>query len=288
MNSKSSFTLLAALVLLGALLACSFGPSVNPVPTVPLVQAPTITVEPTSQPAAPGVPVSFANVSFVIPDGLGSGALSESAPAVDEQSGAPWDVAPAFSRFTLQGYPLQGKLLQPTLFVYPAQDYVAVNNGAQISLQRLQAILSNPATPLEGKNLPQVPAFNAQMIAFRAKTLDFQNGAGVSVVAEYSQAVMPINNQEIFYQFIGLTGDGKYLVIAVLPVNAPFLAATDDPSAPVPSGGVAFPDINTAQSAEFDTYYRAIGDKMNAADQASFTPTLTTLDQLLQSIRVSP
>jgi hypothetical protein len=235
-----------------------------------------------------GAPVSFTNVSFVIPDGLGSGALSESAPAVDEQSGAPWDVAPASSGFTLQGYPLQSKFFQPRIFVYPAQDYAAVNDGAQISLQRLQAILSNPATPLEGENLPQVPAFNAQMIAFRAKALDFQNGAGVSVIAEYSQAVMPINNQEIFYQFIGLTSDGKYLVIAVLPVNAPFLAATGDPSAPVPPDGVVFPDVNTGQAAEFDAYYKAIADKMNATDPTSFTPALSTLDQLMQSIRVSP
>ncbi len=285
MRSRSLFTLLVALSVLMVILACNFGSPLNP---APVNNAPTNISGPPSQPAPQGAAVSFANVSFVIPEGLASGALSESVPAADAQSGPPWEAAPASLRFTLQGYPLQAKFFQPKIFVYPAQDYAAVNDGAQISLQQLQTVLSNPATPLQGENLPQVPAFNAQMIAFQARITEFKSGAGVRVIAEYSQAVMPINNQEIFYQFIGLTRDGKYLVIAVLPVNAPFLAATDDPAAAVPAGGVAFPDINTGQAADFEAYYRAVTDKMNATDPSLFTPNLGILDELIQSISVNP
>lgn len=285
MRSRSLFTLLVALSVLMVILACNFRSPLNP---APVNNAPTNISGPPSQPAPQGAAVSFANVSFVIPEGLASGALSESVPAADAQSGPPWEAAPASLRFTLQGYPLQAKFFQPKIFVYPAQDYAAVNDGAQISLQQLQTVLSNPATPLQGENLPQVPAFNAQMIAFQARITEFKSGAGVRVIAEYSQAVMPINNQEIFYQFIGLTRDGKYLVIAVLPVNAPFLAATDDPAAAVPAGGVAFPDINTGQAADFEAYYRAVTDKMNATDPSLFTPNLGILDELIQSISVNP
>jgi hypothetical protein len=179
-------------------------------------------------------------------------------------------------------------LLEPRILVYPAQEYALVNAGAEYSLERLHAILNDPSAPLEGESLPQVPGFNAQMMAFKPARIQFKNGGGVRVLAEYAQAVLPINNREIFYQFMGLTSDEQYLVVVLLPINAPFLAASDDPGALVPADGVPFPDINTGQAPDYEAYYQAIRDKMDAADSSFFTPALTALDELIESIDVNP
>ena len=108
------------------------------------------------------------------------------------------------------------------------------------------------------------------------------------MVSQYSQAVMPIANDVVFYKFVGLTGDGKYLIIAVLPVQAPMLQATQNPSSPLPAGGVPFPAMGANDSQVFTDYYQAVTDKLNGTDAASFQPSLATLDALMQSFSVQP
>ncbi len=256
----------------------------SPIPT----QASANTASP-SQAASQGLPVTFANVNLILPNGLASGAAGENVPAVSDPNGPIWDVAPAYIRFTLQGYPLQNTLYQPMILIYPAQDYAAVSPGAQISLQRLQAILASPAAPLTNDLLPRLPFANAdQMIGGAPKIVSFQNGSGVRVVTMYGQAVGPINNHDLFYHYEGLSTDGKYYVVTTLPVKAPILAASNDPAAPVPTGGVSFPGYNVTDPTEFNTYFQAVTDKLSAAAPESFMPTLTDLDALIQSVRITP
>ena len=249
-------------------------------------QKPPVEATASSQPS--GIPVSFQNVSFVIPNGLANGANPETVAAVGENDGGPWSVAPAHLKFTLTGYPLQGKFFEPYMLVYPAQDFEAVSDGAGQSLGMLRAILASPSAPLSKDKLPSVPGFNAAMVfASNTSVLPFQNGSGVRMLTEYAQYFASVNNQDLFYQFQGLTSDGKYYIIAILPVNAPFLAADEDPAAPVPSDGIAFPDYNTAGEAEFTAYYQAMTDKLNATSPEAFTPTLSQLDALIASISIT-
>jgi len=241
----------------------------------------------TAQPS--GIPVSFQNISLVIPNGLADGALTETVPEVTDQTGAPWEVAPAYLRFTLQNYLLQGSMFQPQIMVYPASDYASVSNGAAISIQRLQAVLAGPSAAFTNEDLPHLPFANAdQMIGAQIKVFSFQSGSGVRVLAQYGQAVIPINNQEIFYHFEGLTSDGKSYIVATLPVNVSFLASTDDPNAVLPADGVPLPDMTSGTASDFDAYFKAVTDKMNSAPSDSFDPPLASLDSLMQSITVTP
>jgi hypothetical protein len=156
-------------------------------------------------------------------------------------------------------------------------------------LQRLQGILADPSAALTGDNMPYVPYFNAAaMITAQARRIHFQNGDGVRMVSQYGQAVMPIANEGTFYQFVGLTSDGKYLIIAVLPVQAPILPAAMDPSSPLPPGGVPFPDMGSSNGQAFEAYFQAVTDKLNAMDSGAFAPSLATLDALMQSFNVQP
>lgn len=285
-------------VLLGTVLVttgCTFAVTRPSTPTTQADQVATIvaatmqalTAAPGSGTSAPGLTpqsgnsISYENVSFVIPSGLASGANSETMTAVASNSGAPWDIAPTHQRFTLTGYQLQGKFHEPRIFVYPAAEYAQTNPGAAESIDRLRKILSG--TALLAETLPAVPFFNATpQLAAQIKLVPFESGNGVRTLTQYAQYAAPINNRELFYHFEGLTGDGQYYVIAILPISAPVLAEDENPEASVPSGGVPIPTVVGPN----DIYYFSITQKLNTLAQDAFIPSLNMLDALIQSIRV--
>ena len=276
-------------------LGCSFSISSPSTPTqadqVGTVVAATMQAltgtpgEHTSTPAVTqlsGNAITFENVSFVIPSGLASGADTQTMTAVESNSVAPWDIAPTHLRFTLTGYQLQEKFHQPQIFVYPAEDYAQANPGATEQLDRLRKILAGSAPMLE--TLPGVPFFNATpQIAAQIKVIPFESGSGVRALTQYAQYLAPINNRELFYHFQGLTSDGKYYVIAILPVNASILPEDEQIEAQVPEGGVPIPtDVGPN-----DVYYFSVTEKLNVIAPDDFTPSLNMLDALIQSILVN-
>ena len=125
------------------------------------------------------------------------------------------------------------------------------------------------------------------MFAAQAKFIQFNGGTGVRMITQYGQAVGPISNNNTFYHFEGLTSDGKYYIVAVFPIEATFLANGNDPSAPLPAGGIPFPGNNNIDPSFYENYFKAVGDKINASPDDSFAPSLTILDSLIQSLKVS-
>jgi hypothetical protein len=113
--------------------------------------------------------------------------------------------------------------------------------------------------------------------------IPFQNGKGIRTLTQYAQYFAPVNNNELFYQFEGLTDDNKYYVIAVLPVTAPILPENENPEASVPEGGVTIPtDIGLN-----NIYYISVTEKLNSIAPDEYSPSLNTLDALIQSILVT-
>ncbi len=251
--------------------------------------APTATEIPPTQ--ASGTAVSYQNVSLVLPDGLAGSVSGETVPQVTEESGAPWDVAPEHIRFNFTAYNNSvGKFSIAEIWIYPMQDLATTTSWMEHSLAKLQAILASPSAPIDPRNLPGVPTFNAgQMMAAQVQVIKFQSGSGVRCVTQYGQAVGQISNNGTFYHFQGLTSDGKYYIVAVLPVGAAFLAGSEDPlNSSVPADGVPFLAGDSVDPAAYEAYFQAVADKLNATDPGAFTPNLSTLDALIQSITVTP
>lgn len=270
----STFVNFALLLLLTA---CNLPEAGSPVP-----QTTSPTLAPTNTAVSAGPATTFNNVNITIPAGLGTNAVSQTVPAVTDPNAATWDMAPTHLEVTLTGYPVQGKFHQPKIYVYPANEYAQINIGAAESLERVR----NAATgaPLSVVNMPGIPFFNAaQVFAAQIQALTFQNGSGLRLVTEYAQYPAPINNYELFYHFQGLTNDGSYYVIAILPVTAPILAETDRPDAAIPAGGVPLP----AGAVPDEAYYTAITERLNALSPESFNPSLTLLDSMIRSILVA-
>ena len=232
---------------------------------------------------ANGTPVSFEGVSFVVPSEMGTGASTEKMTAMESNTDAPWDIAPTHSRFTLTGYPLQEKFHEPRIFVYPAGEYAAVNPLAAEQIDRLRKVLTG-ATLLQ-EALPNIPFFNAgPLIAAQIKIIPFQDGGGgIRSLTQYAQYAAPINNHELFYHFQGLSGDGNYYVVAILPITATILPEDEKPEAAVPEHGVPIP----AAVGPNNVYYFAVTEKLNSLAPDAFTPSLSALDALVQSLVIT-
>lgn len=279
-------SLLAIGALVLAIMACNLPSITTPASPTNPGEPPGTALVPTDTPIPTGNTVTLNNVAFTIPQDVAKDALTEMIAAVTDPNAAPWEMKPEHLEFTLTSYQLQDKFHQPKIYVYPAQEFAA-DSGAAESIRRLQAILSN-TTPPTADNLPFVPFFNAgQVFAAQIQTIKFQNGSGVRFLTEYAQYFATINNHDLIYEFQGLTTDGKYYIIAILPVTAPMLAPDEKPDSPVPPDGVPFPGYDEP-NADYVSYYNAIAEKLNSAAPETFSPTLTTLDNLIQSITITP
>ena len=130
----------------------------------------------------------------------------------------------------------------------------------------------------DGQPLPEIldSTFSAQIHA-----INFKNGHGVRYLSQVFQNFMPANNYGMFYYYQGLTNDGQFYVQAILPINAPFLPADDNPNTPLPADGVPF---NTV---DFPGYLATVTQRLDNTSSSSFTPYLDSLDALVASMQVT-
>lgn len=235
--------------------------------------------------APDGIPATYGAISMVLPAGLANGINGA---AIDAVTGADTPfITPAYTQIEIGAYPLQDKFYKPKLYIFRTQDCADLQDYAAENRQRLQSILANPDAPLAGEPMPGAPFFNAmQIFAAGNKVIPFQNGRGVRFLTQYAQYYAPANNHELIYHFEGLTADGQYYIVAILPITAPLLAETDRPDAPVPTGGAPLPADYATNTAGSESYYNDITALLEATPADAFNPTLTQLDQLIQSFMV--
>lgn len=202
-----------------------------------------------------------------------------------------WEVRlPEFTVYTLNGYPVQDALHQPQIYILRVADLEELDEFTAGNLDKLRSILDEKpelgAYPAAGVDepayyLPGVPVFNAgQVMHAQAAYLDFQNGSGVRYLTQYAQAVGPVDNAEMVYVFQGLTQDGKFYVACAFPINHPgLLAGPND----VPEGGAdTFIDLE-----KFEIYMEGVVGMLEEGAPSSFTPGLTRLDALVESMSVA-
>jgi hypothetical protein len=295
---KTISALLIATLIAGFCLAAC-GTQAAPVPPHELVPAlanptaaasPTVEAEPpavSTETSFPGTAVSFDRLSLLIPTGIAAGGSGTLVPEAKGDDVAPWDVAPDHIKFTLDGYAMKDTLYQPQIYVYPAQDYAQLQERgtAAQSLEQLRAIIDQSAM-INVKELPQVPFFNVtQVLAAQVKAIPFHQGRGVRMVTEYAGGCAIINNHELIYHFEGLTDDGQYYVVAILPVSAPGLPEDGQPGGVVPADGVPVPDFND-MNANWMGYYGDARQMLQELEPGAYTPNLEQLDALIGSLTI--
>jgi len=250
--------------------------------TTATTMQPTTTPEPTQEitPTQPLLPqADFGGVTFSYDSQIASSVASQEVAAVNEGQGAPWEIQPATTKLTFNGYPVSNSNFPPEILIFPVKEYQTVNDQAGKEIDSLrQAIAVHPHTfPSQG--LPFLPPWNAaQMMHAKVTYFPFVNGRGVRYLTQYGQDIAPVNNKYLIYTYQGLTSDGKYYISAILPVTNAILPAdyTD-----VPGGDIQkFSD-------NYQNYLTDIQGKLDAQADDSFVPSLTLLDNMIQSIAVN-
>lgn len=198
----------------------------------------------------------------------------ETVPAQPANAHVPfWETLPEYRRLTLEGYPVTDRLHTPQIFIYPVASLAPVNEYAGEAAEDLGALLQSRQV---SDTLPFLPLFNAaQVMHAQVQFLDFVNGEGVRFLTQFDQAPLPINNNELFYTFQGLTSDGNYYVSAVLPVTHPELP-----------DGSQVSDQQAEVMEDFQSYLNETITLLNGQPADSFTPNLSILDAMIQSIEV--
>ena len=245
---------------------------------------------PTQQPPSfTGTAITYGVLSLTVPQEVADGASGSEFPRIDSDTAAWWQKSPGHLQVMLGDYYiLQGKFHQPQIFVYPAQAYAELVPVAFESLHRLNNILYDPNVTIDPSQLPVIPFFNSrQTFASNIQVISFQNGRGVRFLTEYAQYPASVNNTDLFYHFQGVTNDGAYYVIAVLPITAPTLAEASDGGAVLPPDGIPYP-YYADPNADMQAYYAAVTALLNATSPDAFFPTVNQLDALIQSIRIAP
>ena len=187
-----------------------------------------------------------------------------------------WGIHPDTIEITLTGYPVENQYHDPIVWIYPVDDFVALEPYIQTLVDELQALFESGAT--NPANIPFLPFFNAgQMMQAQVTHLNFRNGKGVCFITQYSQAAVPISNDSAFYAFIGLTDGGAYLISATIPVTHPTFYA-DNMTEPA-EGWVSF-------SENFETDIEITEGDISLQPPESFFPTLIPLDEMMASFLI--
>ncbi len=254
---------------------------------IPHTAVPSATPVQPPSPSSNGTTVSYRSLSLVLPSGLANGISGSLVPRSSSNDGAWWTLTPGHTQINLEGYSLPGKFHQPQIFIYPGLEYAQLVPVAFEAMHRLDNILANPGGGITSSQLPPVPFFNAQQVfASNIQIITFQSGRGVRFLTEYGQYPASANNHDLFYEFQGLSNDGNYYIVAILPASLPMLGESSDPASAVPVGGVAYPGMG-AVKADWDRYYNAVSVQLNAQGPDSFVPSLNQLDLLIQSIKIT-
>ncbi|MGB7540319.1 MAG: hypothetical protein WBM17_17385 [Anaerolineales bacterium] len=249
-------------------------------PTVTLANTKTQTIESAESPSNAALPygiirVKLGVVNFVIPSGLASSATlstttREEWPAVNPSLGP----FPEHWVITLHGYLIPKTDIIPEIIIFHADEFAEF---ADYIIEGLRELQSRPNDPVPQTLL--MPGFCAHVFK-----LPSQNGMGFRYLTQFFMDYFPVNNEDMFYYYVGLSTDGGYYISMRMPVNASFLPADSDVSALLPEGGIPFP--KNVDEASFFEYVTLVNTKINNTKADEFNPSLLSLDALARSIRI--
>ena len=219
------------------------------------------------------------SVNFCFDTDLAQGLWQEIVPATPIQENmALWDVMPEHFRITFTNYILPDTFHPAVMRIFPLQEFAAMFPIAGEKIGALSIYLESQESDVP--YAPLLPLFNAtQVIQVDLTYLSFQNGQGMRWITQYSQDSGTINNQELFYAFMGITDDEQYLISAILPLSHTSLYADMFSE---PEGGWENFDAN------IDQYYAQVEQDLSVVSPDSFSPSLEILDAMMASLEVGP
>ncbi len=251
-------------------------PDVNSIATQTLqalTAAPPVATSEPEQLTPDGTQVDTAEVSLLIPNGVANDATSATTTEVELPYINPgFGDMPSHIKLTLNLYALSGTRLEPEILIFRANEYTGYSELTGMMMEELRSLQYTDGQPL--------PEHLGSDFSAQIHGVNFQNGHGVRYLTQIMTNFMSINNHDLYYYYQGMTNDGNYYVQAILPINAAYLPADDNPNTPLPAGGIPF------NMDDFPGYLDAVTQKLNSTDSFNFNPYLHALDELISSMQV--
>jgi len=235
--------------------------------------------------------IAFDGVSFRFDETLGASVNVTRVPAGPTQSDGPAGSYPGRLAFTLYGPRAES---QRTPRPYDGIGTVRVFDTADLAdygwqsqqLAELQALLDErsdlaPYTaPGEGGASLPLPfvldGSAAQAIDARAEYVDTPELSGIAYLTVFRQDLFPFASGDFWYSFQGISSDGQWYVAVDFPVTAGMF----------PEEVTQRQARRLTQTDRWIAYQAESVDMLEAAEPAEFTPPLSSIDALVQSIEV--
>ncbi|MFN2191985.1 MAG: NBR1-Ig-like domain-containing protein [Candidatus Promineifilaceae bacterium] len=171
---------------------------------------------------------------------------------------------------------------EPQIIVFNRNDFGSFALGDGMAREKIGAfeqLLAERPSSFDGE-VPILPLINAvQTIQAQVRWLDFTGRSGMRFITSFTQEVAPIANDRLVYIYYGLTDDGQYGVTALFPLAASSLPDT-------------MPSLSDQEMATFNENYdvemTAVTEQLNDLSDGDFSPQLSQLDALVQSLTVAP
>jgi len=236
--------------------------------------------QPTQDPIEPAEEpdVSFEGINFSFDPNIANGTFPVIVPGKNMGDDyLPGDTYPTHFEFTFESYAVGNHFHTPKILVYPVEEFQAISDYAEDTIDNLAQALTTRPSGGSMSNLPFLPIWNAaQVFSAQVTYFDFQNGSGVRYLTMFGQGLAPVDNQNLFYTFQGLTEDGRYYLSAVLPVTHPAL----------PEDGASEIDDWASFSENWEDYIAETITWIEMQGPETFTPSLTMLDEMMASFLI--
>ncbi|CAN5482381.1 hypothetical protein BH24CHL9_BH24CHL9_16370 [soil metagenome] len=234
---------------------------------------------------------SFDGVAFAFDVALGSSVNITRVPGQPPNAQQPGGPDAPHVAFTLYGPRDEGARVPRVGFssgvlrAYRTAD-IAGYEEASGQLEALEALLGDRpdlgvfmAVPDDsgGERLPHLPVdlAAAQVLRARATYVDTPELSGIAYLAAYRQDVAPFTTGDFWYTFQGLSADGAWYVAADFVVEAGMFPRR-----------VSVRQVNRVAD-RWVSYLTESTSTLNDAGPDEFTPNLTSVDALVQSITFS-
>lgn len=213
---------------------------------------------------------------------------------LQDESDKPGGEFPNHIAFTLE---VKNKLIEPeaTIKIMPIAEYRRMYAISKTytetfddELENLRKVIKDnqfrDRKRLKQGEIPFMPFYDAEQ-RFLAKVnhLPFQSGKGIAFITQYTVEPSMINNEELRYFYEGITNDGKYYILAELPVSVSFLPSSSDGEY---EGYKLCCPSNKDSINEYEKYISKVAKRLEHLPQNEFEPNLDEFEKIISTLKV--
>ena len=244
----------------------------SPVPTEEVV-----TPEATAEPLYAGefIVIDSEGLVFKLPVEVAESATVSTVFPDDPVEGWLDFVLPERRVINFSGYSIQNHFHTPVIYVYPLQKLKDGGLYGESMAANLQELLDDSSIDLQmAADLPFLPPFNAaQVFHVLEERLISEHNSGIRYLTLYSQAIVGVDNYNIFYTYQGISADKSYYIAAILPINSTLLSYEE----------LTLAEMETL-SQDFTNYITIMTELIRADNGDSLIPALEALDAMMMSL----